>query len=83
MSPFIEYSLPKADEEVLDAALQNVPEFGPVPENWRLFVAAVPSDFYLLMWDTIEKYKTLRETEKVFPALEAIFIEARNSLPNA
>jgi len=50
------------------------------PKKWVRFVIYVPNDFYLVALDTIEQYKKITESEKTFPAIEAIFLEARNSL---
>jgi hypothetical protein len=53
-----------------------------IREKWPTYVFSVPPDFYKIMMETITAYKYLRETKEEFPALEAIFMEARTSIPH-
>lgn len=53
----------------------------PDQEDWKYFVFVMPANFHSILLETIEGYKLLTESEKTFPAIEAIFMEARNALP--
>ena len=50
-------------------------------ETWKYYVFAVPPTFTEILEETIRSYQLLYNTEKKFPALEAIVMEARNALP--
>ncbi len=77
-----EWGLSEDEQLALDEAINtSLSELDAVPEGWKHYIIRVPEDFYQIMKDTIEAYKILRETDKTFPAIEAIFLEARNSLP--
>lgn len=51
-----------------------------VPEGWVHVAVAVPESFAEIFYDTLASYMALRETDKEFPGLEAMVMEARNSL---
>ena len=51
-----------------------------VPDGWTSLTLTVPDTFLPIFQETLEAYKKLRETDKDFPALEAIILEAKNSL---
>jgi hypothetical protein len=69
-------------EELIDRQLDPSQDTdGIIPEGWVHLSLAVPKDFYTLFQETLAKYMVIRETYKVFPAFEAMVIEARNSLP--
>lgn len=85
MKPMSDWGLSDAEQSALDGKLfgETLEILDAPPEDWKHFIIAVPPDFYEILLNTIEGYKILRETDKVFPAIEAIIMEARNSLPNA
>lgn len=74
------FSLTDSEEEALDQELLEEGEEA-MPEGWVHISLAVPEDFYHLYQDTLMAYKHLRETDKAFPAFEAMVMEARNALP--
>jgi len=75
-----EWGLTAEEEDALDAKIFGESIDEKIPESWKRLVLSVPDSFYEIMMQTIEAYKKVLNTEKVFPALEAMVIEARNSL---
>lgn len=74
-----EWELSEAKQAELDKRLIDIK---PAEEDgWSSITFRAPKNFINLMEQTIIGYKFLRETQKTFPALEAIFMEAFNSLP--
>jgi hypothetical protein len=67
------------DEDLFDS-LNEDREFEEVPKGWTLIKIAVPRDFLGIYEETLNAYKKLRESDKDFPAFEAMVIEAKNSL---
>lgn len=53
----------------------------PAQEEWYKVTLALPSSFYVIWKKTLEAYKILNDTDKVFPAFQAMVLEAYNSLP--
>lgn len=76
------FELTVEQEELIDRQLDASEDAdGIIPEGWVHLSLAVPEDFYTLFQETLAEYMVIRETDKVFPAFEAMVIEARNSLP--
>lgn len=77
----IHWALPDNEIEEMDRKLDAdfIPE-EKLPDGWVFLQIAVPKDFATLFYETIEQYKQLRETDKMFPALEAIIMEAKNAV---
>lgn len=65
----------KLDQELMD-------ELEVAPEGWTHLSLAVPQSFLKLYEQTLTGYKAVAETDKTFPAFEAMVMEAFNSLPS-
>ena len=62
-----------------DLLLGEEPDFQ-IPKGWTTLTMAIPRDFLPIFQETLNAYKTLRESDKDFPAFEAMILEAKNSL---
>jgi len=51
-----------------------------IKEEWVFISFYIPKDFEPIWKETIRKYKDLWKTDKFFPAIESIIVEANNSL---
>lgn len=72
------------DWEFSTARLDRLTEAldSPSPEReWQNITFKVPQNFVTLFNMTLSAYKAMLETDKDFPALEAMILEAYNSLP--
>lgn len=84
MKQDIEFQLTEKQEQDLDSSLVNsIYSFTSeeLPDAWVHTTLAMPKDFFPIFKETLEAYKALLLTDKTFPALEALILEARNSLP--
>lgn len=50
------------------------------PNQWYHLTLAIPINFKSIFYDTLKAYQRALSTDKMFPALEAMTMEARNSL---
>ena len=75
-----QWGLTMEEEERVDSAISAVPEDA-IPENWKHYVIGVPESFVPIFEATLKGFQLLYDTEKKFPAFEAIVMEARNALP--
>lgn len=78
------YSLSDDEQLALEANLNEVIVYRDIPAKpeWNAIQLNVPQSFMEIYSSTITAYQKVLETDKIFPAIEAIFLEARNSLPN-
>lgn len=75
-----DWGLNLEESKALDINLQATPPPMAEPE-WESLTLSMPKNFIDIFKETLAAYKLLNESDKDFPALEAIVMEARNSLP--
>lgn len=79
-----DWALTEEETKALLSALQHHTNEGFETEDgskWDYLHFAVPRNFTSIAQETIEGYKLLTESDKTFPAIEALFLEAFNALP--
>lgn len=80
-----EYQMTDEEAKHLDYSLLNdMYCFGSeeLPDSWVHTTIAMPNSFFPIFKETLQQYQALLNTKKTFPALEAMIMEAKNSLPN-
>lgn len=75
-----DWGLSLDETTALDQSL-NAPPPPAVEPEWESLTLSMPKNFIDLFKETLTAYKLLVESDKDFPALEAMVLEARNSLP--
>jgi len=64
-----------------DASFEQMLQDPAKQGEWTTIQFYMPWSFVEIMYDTIARYKAILGTDAVFPALEMMTMEARNSLP--
>jgi len=66
----------------LDDELKRVSERLTLNDDWTILSLALPKSFVPVFLRCLNRYKALLNSDKDFPALEAMVVEALNSLPD-
>jgi hypothetical protein len=76
----MDFALTEDEEAEIDKRLKT--DLEPDLTEWEQTLISTPKSFTPILEDTIQRFKILTESDKDFPAIEAMVMEARNSLPN-